>query len=190
MIPYQKQKIDNAICFFASEYKYKTDKYLYSTYLYKLLAFLDFESIKENGRPALGLTYLAMERGPVPIEIYNERKNLKTECYEFKPTDKEYKKFLVVPKGEPNTDYFSDYEIEEMYRLIEIYADRYVKTNEISEASHESILAWKRAFKRKPNSVIDYKEEFPGDILKRQKDKIKFPEEALLNYLALTKINK
>jgi hypothetical protein len=70
------------------------------------------------------------------------------------------------------------------------YADRYVKTNEISEASHESILAWKRAFKRKPNSVIDYKEEFPGDILKRQKDKIKFPEEALLNYLALTKINK
>ena len=48
MIPYQKEKIENAICFFASEHQKKTKHPLYQTFLYKYLAFLDFESLREK----------------------------------------------------------------------------------------------------------------------------------------------
>ncbi|GAG44260.1 unnamed protein product, partial [marine sediment metagenome] len=41
MIPYKKEKSDNAICFFAFNHKRKTGKYLPQTFLYKYLAFLD-----------------------------------------------------------------------------------------------------------------------------------------------------
>ena len=183
MIPYQQQKIDNAICFFANEYKYKTHKELYSTYLYKFLAFLDFNSIKDNGRPSLGLTYMVYPKGPVPIEIYNNRHNLKTNCFEFKSAgratinSKDIEKFLIIPKSEPDLDYFSEYEIKEMYNLIEIFADEYVKTSDISEASHESILAWKRAFRRKPNSELKYEDEFFGDVKTKPYNKLSIPEE-------------
>lgn len=192
MIPYQKQKIENAICFFASEYKKRTNHYLYSTYIYKFLAFLDFECIKENGRPSLGLTYIAMKRGPVPREIYNERKYLNCDCFEFKleskdkVNGKEIERFIVVPKGEPNLDYFSDFEIDEMYRLIEIYADNFVKTSDISEASHETILSWKRAFRNKPNSIMEYTDEFPGNIKSKTYEKLSLQEENLLSYISNT----
>lgn len=190
MIPYQKQKIENAICFFAKEYKYKTGHNLYSTYLYKFLAFLDFECIKEHGRPSLGLKYLAMERGPVPIDVYDKRHSIKSDCFEFKSQDKDNTRFFVIPKGEPDTDYFSDYEIHQMYRLIEIYADTFVKTKDISEASHESIMAWRRAYKRKPNSIMEFQEEFPGNILTRSQDKITVAEENLISFLSLEQAHK
>ena len=35
MIPYQKEKIENAICFFANEHQKKTKHPLYQTFLYK-----------------------------------------------------------------------------------------------------------------------------------------------------------
>jgi hypothetical protein len=62
MIPYKNEKIQNAIAFFAKEHCKKVRKPLYQTYLYKYLAFLDFISLREVGRPALELIYKAMER--------------------------------------------------------------------------------------------------------------------------------
>jgi hypothetical protein len=187
-IPYRNEKIDNAICFFASEYKYKTKKYLPSMFLYKFLAFLDFSSVKKYGRPSLGLNYLALKWGPVPVEIYNKRNDLKTDFYEFKPIDKEGKKYIIIPKSEPDLDYFSDQEITEMYNLIEIYADSYVKSSDISEASHQDIFAWKRTFRNNPNTVIDYLSHFPGDITKKDPGKITPQEENILCFTAGNKL--
>lgn len=157
MVAYQKQKIENAVCFFAKEHHKKTKKPLYQTFLYKYLAFMDFESVEETGQPALGLKYMAMEKGPVPIEIYEKRDSLETECFKFKKIDANY---IIISKGKPNLDFFSPYEIDKMNKLIEIYADRFLTTSDISIASHQSIRAWERAYKIKPNQIIDYELQF------------------------------
>ena len=74
MIPYRNEKIQSAVAFFAKQHYKKTKRLLYQTYLYKYLAFLDFLSLRETGIPALGLVYSAMDLGPVPIEIYGNKK--------------------------------------------------------------------------------------------------------------------
>jgi uncharacterized phage-associated protein len=183
MIAYREEKIKNAICYFAAEHTKRTRKSLHQTFLYKYLAFLDFESLSDTGHPVLGLIYKAMERGPVPIEIYNKRKGLKTDCFEFKELQDD--KFIIISKGRPNLEYFSSYEIKKMSRLIEIYADVFVKASDISEASHQNIKAWKEAWKKKKNSIIDYDTQFSGDIKHKSKKELTPPEEHYLIYKSL-----
>jgi hypothetical protein len=175
MIPYRDEKIQNAIVFFALNHKKKARRRLYQTFLYKYLAFLDFSSIKEQGFPILGLTYKAMKRGPVPIEIYSHRKE--TKLYRFQKD--EFGEF-VVAKKKPNLDYFSPYEIELMERLIEIFAVKWILTDTVSEASHEAILAWKRTYASNPNGIIDYSLEFEGDIFSKKQEQLTYQEEVFL----------
>lgn len=66
MIAYQKEKIESAVCFFASKHKEYTGRNLYQTFLYKYLGLFESEYIKKYGHPPLGLKYLAMDKGPVP----------------------------------------------------------------------------------------------------------------------------
>ncbi len=180
MIAYQKEKLENAICFFALRHQERTRKPLAQTFLYKYLAFLDFESLEETGHPVLGLEYLAMGKGPVPIRIYDKRRTLKTECFEFKEVEKD--KFIIVAKGRPNLEFFSRYEIKKMQRLIEIYADVFVRASDISEASHQAIRAWRKAYKRKKNSPIEYDLQFEEDIsLRNPKDLTPAEESFLIN---------
>ncbi|MDO8723217.1 MAG: DUF4065 domain-containing protein [Syntrophales bacterium] len=183
MIPYQKEKIENAICFFASEHQKKTKNPLYQTFLYKYLAFLDFEILRETGRPCLGLTYKAMERGPVPMEIYGHLDEIKSPLFESR-RDQEDRR-TIHPKSKPNLDYFSKKEICQMQRLIEIYAKIYIPAKLISDASHESILAWKKTWKNKKNGIIDYSSEFDANLSHKKEEDLTFPEESYLIYRAL-----
>jgi len=183
MIPYQKQKIENAICFFAREHKKKTRKPLYQTFLYKYLAFLDFETIRETGRPCLGLTYLAMKRGPVPIEIYNQRDKIESDLFQFIPDQEDRR--MVLAKTNPNLNYFSKKETNQMQRLIEIYADSYITTRLISDASHEDILAWKKTWKNKQNGIIDYATGFDDNLSYKKEEDLTYPEESYLINRAL-----
>ena len=180
MIPYRKEKIQNAIVFFAREHRKKTRKPLYQTYLYKYLAFLDFISLREIGRPALELIYKAMQRGPVPIEIYKEKAD--TPLYKFVKNELGE---IIVTKNKPNMDYFSSYEIELMYRLIEIYATSWMTTDVMSDASHEDIAAWRRTYYQNPNTTIDYTLEFDDDLLSKRENELTYPEEAYLTYRAI-----
>lgn len=183
MIAYRVEKIKNAICYFATEHTKKTKKHLHQTFLYKYLAFLDFESLSDTGHPVLGLKYRAMKRGPVPPEIYDNRKGLKTECFEFKELEDD--KFIIMPKGHPNLEYFSSYEIKKMHRLIEIFADVFVKPSDISEASHEDIRAWRETWRKEKNGIIDYDTQFPGDIRHKDKKELTPSEEHYLIYKSL-----
>jgi uncharacterized phage-associated protein len=183
VIAYQKEKIENAICFFASKHAERTRKALTQTFLYKYLAFLDFKSIEETGQPALGLKYVAMAKGPVPIEIYSKRKNLKTECFEFREVEEN--KFIVIAKGRPNLEFFSAYEIKKMQQFVEIYADTFVKTSDISEASHQDIKAWRKAYKKKENSIIEYELQFEEDIQHKDTKELKPAEENFLIYKSI-----
>jgi uncharacterized phage-associated protein len=180
MIAYQKKKVENAICYFANEHKRRTRKPLYQIYLFKYLAFLDFDCLKETGRPSLALEYLAMKKGPVPIEIYNQRDSKKSGCFEFRRISED--RYIVEPKGNPDLAYFSPFEISRMKRLIEIFADRFVSSNEMSEASHEEIRAWRVAWKRKENSLIKFEDEFDPDVLVKDAKDLTPAEEAFQIY--------
>lgn len=180
MFPYRAEKIQSAIAFFAEEHRKKTRKPLYQTFLFKYLAFLDFMSLREAGRPVLELVYKAMYKGPVPIEIYNDKKD--TPKYKFK---RDQLGEFVIATDKPDLNLFSNYEIELMQRLIEIFAEQWITTGTMSDASHENILAWKRTWAKKPNAIIEYALEFDGDLFSKSGDQLTYPEEAYLTYRAM-----
>jgi len=178
MIPYRDEKLKNAAIYFAREHQKRAKKPLYQTYLYKYLAFLDFCSIRETGRPALDLTYRAMKEGPVPLEAYDGKEKV-TGCKFIKDEYGEQ----VITTLKPDLDYFSDYEIELMNRLLDFYAKRWVTSKTMSDATHEDILAWKRTPR---NKIIDKALEFEGDLSKKRKEDLTFPETVYLTQKALS----
>jgi len=188
VVPYQKEKIEHAICFFAKEHFKKVKKHLDMTSLFKYLSLFDFETFEKKGRPALGLKYLAMERGPVPIDLYDKRGDLHANCFDFVCIGKNEKGnelYVVQAKGKPNLDYFSPSEIKHMEQIIEIYADSSIKAHHRSEASHERIAAWRKTWSRKKNSIIDYSDMFDKDPAEKPEDKLTFAESCYLTSRAL-----
>lgn len=185
MILYDKKKIDNAICFFALEHKKATRQHLYQTFLYKYLALLDFQSFEETGSPVLGLEYKAMEKGPVPIAIYSHRHNFKTDCCELKQL--ENNQYVVVVKVKPDLSYFSPYEINIMQNLITIYANKFIKTGLISDATHEKIIAWQKTWLKKPNTTIDYELTFEDNFMDKEEKELNLAEEHYLIQKAIEK---
>jgi len=176
-IPFQKEKIENAISYFAAEHKKRTHQALSQTALYKYLAFFDFGILKKTGSPALGLKYLAMDNGPVPIDIYKKRDNYKTELFEFRKVDNN--KYIIISMRKADLDFFSELEIEELQRLIEIYANCFVDVSIMSDASHQEIRAWAIAYKKRKNSPIDYKDTFE-DIDNKDSGRLSCAEEKYL----------
>lgn len=184
MIPYRKEKRENTICYFATEHYNKTGKYLSQTILFKYLAYLDFSSLKDIGRPALEFEYKAMENGPVPHKLYNMRRNYKSRLVEFVPRENE--KFIIVPKRNASLDYFSKYEIEKMDELVKKYADpnktEKENTDKICDDIHKDIRAYGVAYKREKNSKIEYKETFEN-IFSKKECELSPIEENFLLYL-------
>ncbi len=184
MIPYQKEKFENAVCFFAKEHYRKTRHHLYQTFLYKYIALFDFGYLRAYGKPALGLTYRAMKMGPVPLDIYDLRHD-KTISKNFMFKEDAQNHLIIIPKCEPNLDYFSKREVDLMKKLIEIYAQGYVSSRIMSDASHQEILAWKKTWAKTPNSIIDFSLEFSGNIFEKSIQDLTFPEEVFLVHKGL-----
>jgi len=184
MIPYQKEKIENAICFFAKEHRKKTRHTLYQTFLYKYLALFDFGYLKKYGKPSLGMTYRAMEKGPVPMEVYGKRADVPwSKLFVFQQDQN--KNIMIIPKGAPDLDYFSSREIELLNTLIEIYAHCFIDSKLMSDASHQEIRAWERTWKKKQNDYIDFSLEFPGNVFEKSETDLTFPEEVYLTQKGL-----
>lgn len=182
MIPYKEEKVKNAVAYLAQQHYKKTKKSPYQSHIYKYLAFFDFRSLKEIGRPALELSYSAMGRGPVPMEIYDKQQN--TDKYIFKKDD--WGK-IIVSRGKPDLDYFSPYEIELMDKLVEIFAQKWVTTSIMRDSSHEKIKAWQKTYYHiKKNGIIDYSHEFDEDIFSKNEDELTYPEIVYLTYKALS----
>ncbi|MDR2510492.1 MAG: SocA family protein [Spirochaetaceae bacterium] len=151
MMSYKKERIDNTLLFFAKNHYQKTKKYLSQTFLYKYIAFFEFRYLKKAGDMPLELTYRAMPRGPVPIEIYDNRNNpVFFSKVIFEPFQtKSGTGYLIKPNGKFTPDYFAEAEIEEMNNLIEIFTQQWVGAAEMSDASHQAIKAWKKNARQK-----------------------------------------
>jgi len=183
MLSYRKERIDNALLFFAQNHYKKTKKYLSQTFLYKYLAFFEFRYLKKVGDMPLELTYKAMEHGPVPMEIYSNRDkpNYFSKVI-FEPSQTKSGKpiYVVKPNGTFDSDYFAKAELDEMNDLIDMFAQQWVSATEMSEASHQAIQAWKKTYSRQPNANIDPIEEFDRDIMTVPEDSLQTGE---LKYL-------
>lgn len=189
MIAYQTEKINNAICFFAKMHRKKTKQYLYQTFLYKYLAFLEYNILEKTGQPVLGLTFKAFKKGPVPIELYENRSKLNTDLFKF--VDVGENQYKIIAKKDSNLDYFSNDEIEEMNQLIETYAKSYIKSNLISEASHERIKAWIETWEKSPNAIMDNSLTFDKNLYKKKENELTVAEENYITYRALAnKLNE
>jgi uncharacterized phage-associated protein len=179
MLVYRKERINNAILFFADMHYKKTHKYISQTLLYKYLAFFEFRHLKHHGSMPLELCYKAMEHGPVPVEIYNNKDN-----QEYFPTVTFEQTVnagrIIKPKGKFNPDYFSDNEVKEMEDLIAMFAQGWVTASTASEASHQAIKAWQKTYKQSPNAVIDPLDEFDRDIENLPEDELTAVEERYL----------
>ncbi|MDR1389992.1 MAG: SocA family protein [Treponema sp.] len=182
MPAYRKERLENAMLFFAQEHYKKTRKYLSQTALYKYLAFFEFRYLNKTGNMPLELTYRAMERGPVPIEVYDKRDTngaFSTVTFEpFQTQDGNFG-YLVKPKGKFNADYFAEAELDEMKALIEMFAQGWGAAV-MSDATHTSIKAWKKTYAKNPNAIIDPIEEFNRDITAVLEDSLSTAEERFL----------
>jgi len=188
MLSYRKERIDNALLFFAQNHYKKTKKYLSQTFLYKYLAFFEFRYLKTIGDMPLELTYKAMERGPVPMEIYSNKDNssyFSKVIFEPFQTKDGKTGYWVKPNGTFDPDYFAEAELKEMNELIDMFAQQWVGTTEMSEASHQAIKAWKNTYSRQPNADIDPIEEFDRDITAVPEDTLQNGE---LKYLMRRKM--
>ncbi len=158
----ERERLNLAIGFFAKEFYEKLKKFPSQTQVYKYLAFVDFTSVKERGKPVFGLNYKALKWGPVPDEIYQEFKDVKqVKQYPYFKVLKEEKNIKIAPllDKELNMKFFSKKELELLNRFIDILVDKNNKAYHYSEASHEKITAWKKAYKMKPKSLMNYFDE-------------------------------
>ncbi|GHT00386.1 hypothetical protein AGMMS50276_26040 [Synergistales bacterium] len=195
MIPYQKQKIENAIAYLASEHKAKRGYYPYQMWIYKALALLDFDILRKKGTPCLGLDYEAMEMGPVPTEFYFAVKN-------GNPPEGEKYRFVLLPNAkaqventsEPELDYFSDSEVEAMDDILDKFAVGEGDINALINQTHKSILAWKTAWElakkyNRGRMEMNYADEFDGLLGKDEKD-LAPQEERFICYMDMTRREK
>jgi len=189
MIAYREEKIKNAIGYFASEYQNRTQRDIPQTILYKMLAFFDFNVLKNTGKPALELEYMAMRNGPVPIRIYENRKILyETDCFKFIQTGP--RNFVIKSKKEPKLDYFSEYELKILEEIINRYGHRIIPQKELSKKicddSHAEIKAWQIAWDIGENSIIDYDYVFDENLSSKPKSDLTTAENTYLIYKYFT----
>ena len=142
MIPFREQKIKNAIAYFASEVYARRCYYPRQTWIYKFLALLDYRMLRKTGIPCLGLEYYAMQYGPVPVRLYDQRFDLKTDKFQFIRTDDGGSR--VEPCGTPDLDFFSDDELDVMDAILSVYAGTDLET--LINDAHKEIRAWNKAW--------------------------------------------
>lgn len=187
MILNQKQKIENAIAFFASEYKRARGYWPAQMWIYKLLALLDYRILLATGRPCLGLEYLAMDNGPVPQYLYYHRQGgTRSDVFIFKPVTSKGR-FNIIALKEPDLDYFSDRVVDEMENLSAEFICSNKSLNDVIEATHE-LAAWNRARCAaqqcgRNRMLMEYADAFPVNPSEKAPEELTWQEEAFLTYV-------
>lgn len=163
MKAYRKEIIDNVVSYIASSYYSAKGRYITQALLFKVLALLDFRALKQNGRPCIEFTYTARNLGPVPEELYNGDLS----CYKsFKTIEcnkgADYKTTYYVSIKEPDLDYIAPSEKMILDDILSDVIKKNISGTQAAEITHKEILAWKIAYERKPNSKMNYADEFIG----------------------------
>lgn len=143
IITHNREKLINAIIFFA-----KNTKYCGKTKLCKLLYFLDFEHFKETGRSVTGADYYAWKMGPVPVALYEEIESPEPDMAEkVRFHEKPAKKglmLIVEPIAKFDSSNFSNRERRIMKDLAREY--RNYQAEDIVEKTHLVNQPWYKTY--------------------------------------------
>ena len=186
MIIYREQKIENAIAYFASEYYRRKGYASTQMWVYKFLALLDFRILKKTGTPCLGLDYSAMERGPVPIQLYEEVNEKQAFVKGKVCFQSDVGRVYITNTEEPDLDFFSDAELSEMDALLEEIAQPGMKIDDVIKKTHKEIRSWRIAWNRAQDEhknimPMDYADEFHS-IAEKPEEELSPEEERFLCY--------
>ncbi len=142
--------------------------------IFKVLYFADRNHISDYGRSITGDTYIAMNDGPVPSNLYDIFKSVRGDGY-FKDNGQFSKLFKVVnwdliqPLSEPNMKKLSKTDITYLNQSLKKYGE--LSWDEIREKSHD--YAWRKTVKNTPISLKNIlietgNEESYAEYLKEQ----------------------
>ncbi len=173
IITHHREKLINAIIFFANN-----TKYCGKTKLLKLLYFLDFKHFKETGKSVTGLDYYAWQMGPVPKELFEElsgrmKPDMQAAIHQL-PASEDFQQ--IRPKKKFDNQYFSEKEQRLLEEIAFIFRD--AKADEMIEATHLKNEPWDKTLKQKGEfKKIDYMLSIDSDIVslpyEEAKDRLK-----------------
>ena len=169
---YERKKIELAIATIARIFFDSKGKYIKQTYLYKCLAFIDYESVKEWGHSVFDLRYKALTYGPVPIEIYEEGKyrdspyyswekdlehfDSDAQSYNIVPFDNRYISDVKEKYSEERNSYLSTWEKEKINSITQKYIRICEHAKDVSEQSHAEIIPWEKAYRNQRGSIMPW----------------------------------
>ena len=122
--------------------------------IFKILYFADRNHISDYGRSITGDTYIAMNDGPVPSNLYDIFKSVRGDGF-FKDNNNFSQSFIIVnwdliqPIAEPNLKKLSKTDIEFLDNSLVEYGD--LSWDEVREKSHD--YAWRNTVKNAPISL-------------------------------------
>lgn len=155
MVSHERDKLINAIVFFA-----ENTKYCGKIKLIKLLYLLDFEHFRQTGRSVTGMDYRAWKMGPVPLAFYQEwdvpEADLATAIDIVPEKVIDYTRETVVPKVGFNDSHFTKRELRIMSDLAERFRDDYSKP--MVDVTHAERGPWEKIWDsgRGDNERIPY----------------------------------
>jgi hypothetical protein len=177
----EREKLINAIIFFV-----KSTDYCYSLKLFKLLFFLDFEIFRQTGKSTTGLTYFALQRGPVPLKLYNELSDpgadLKSAVLIRMREEIDFRQVSFHAKHAYDDGCFTKRELKVMEELTFLFKD--ARSDSMTDVSHgrdgkwrAAAGAWRQVYEveKRPNGEISYLlglDAKPDSITKEQAEAI------------------
>ena len=185
MIAYSKEKLDNAVAYFAGRHEEITGNKAYKTYIFKYIALFDFMILDQTGKPAFDIEYAALEMGPVPVFLYDHIDEY--ESSSFLINEDNDGNHYITSSVDIEMDYFSEFEQEKLDQIVNDYIFKGMKTDDVCNRTHTDILAWRTAWGSRGTArrvPMDYIDEFE-DISKKGDRDLTIKEESFLVHRGL-----
>lgn len=147
---YQRERLINAIIYFA-----RNTKYCGKTKLMKLLFYLDFSYFKQTGKSVTGLVYEAWPMGPVPCVLFNEISDMKPDMAKkiaIKPIERFQK---IIAKKPFDKNVFTPRQLKLLEEISFTFKE--AKAEDMTEVTHLPNEPWHKTIKNKgKRAKIDY----------------------------------
>jgi uncharacterized phage-associated protein len=167
LISHQREKLINAIVFFA-----ENTRYCGKLKLIKLLYLLDFGHFRETGRSVTGLEYSAWKMGPVPVSFFEEWDDVRPDlsaAIDIRPERViDYVRETVHPRTAFDETHFTSRELRLMQKLAERFRDDFSRP--MVELTHEESGPWSAIWDdgRGQNERIPFTLAVPIDAADRE----------------------
>lgn len=134
------------------------DPYFGDTHLNKVLFFSDAFALQHLGEPITGARYQKLEFGPAAVALLPARRELEA-AHDVEVTMDGWRRMTRALR-DPDTDLFTDDELELVDQVIELVKGKRAKT--VSEESHLNSPGW---------NLVDENEDIPleSQLISREK---------------------